>query len=510
MQDKAPEPEANPGDQAPDLYESLRRYEQLTGRLLDATKARELQKHTDESFKKTLSKKCEWTDTQKAILRTIIEEQATATGNHDRVTFDDEGCPCPHGLGEIASQWSWELLFGFSSLHFTIMKFACCGHYLILESPFTFACELFFQHLSDDPKYRSLIGLPMVVAPRHVLRPTFGKRDQGQQKRSGWPLRPTCLADRVDKDNNMLIETWFENVIKQDYPEETHQVILEHLSKINIPKKWYDPDAPLPPELAAILEQGKIDEITPDYSNNVVEPYDGDEEANDRFLFCYAQSQRDIAAAEESEEEDDSLAQDQQDIAAVEEAEGEDIPLKTSCPLPFQTTSSKAQSLPFRTPSISVVSSTTDTLVADADTDWSEVESDVDRQLSTATMRPDSPLNMLSGIKARLQATTDCSEHVSDRFGYWLFKTFARITDLIRDGQLKERPLEIKALRQLAAAIDVQMNAFEGKLVIEQHKHVYAYTESILSGSFTTVVKVDFQAIEAAFEAANMLDNKGA
>jgi hypothetical protein len=81
---------------------------------------------------------------------------------------------------------------------------------------------------------------------RNPLKLSVAHKVHGRQMRTGWPECPKFLADRQEKDNNILIETWFSNVVKFDYPEVFHDDLRKMVRSINIPRELYNPHAPRP------------------------------------------------------------------------------------------------------------------------------------------------------------------------------------------------------------------------------------------------------------------------
>jgi len=64
--------------------------------------------------------------------------------------------------------------------------------------------------------------------------------------RTGWRPNPKSLADRINDDNNILIETWTSNAAKLDYSEADYGTIKELIKSCTVPKRLYNPGADLP------------------------------------------------------------------------------------------------------------------------------------------------------------------------------------------------------------------------------------------------------------------------
>lgn len=63
--------------------------------------------------------------------------------------------------------------------------------------------------------------------------------------RTGWRANPTSLEDRVDAENNILIETKSSNYYKHNYPELLYPLLKEIVLAIEIPLKYADEDLPV-------------------------------------------------------------------------------------------------------------------------------------------------------------------------------------------------------------------------------------------------------------------------
>ena len=65
--------------------------------------------------------------------------------------------------------------------------------------------------------------------------------------RSGWPLGATSLNDRVERDNNMRIETQTSNYAKSNFAESQYAEIRELVLETRVPKGYANKDLVLTP-----------------------------------------------------------------------------------------------------------------------------------------------------------------------------------------------------------------------------------------------------------------------
>ena len=61
-----------------------------------------------------------------------------------------------------------------------------------------------------------LFHLPKALRVKHPLRLSVAHKHHGRQMLSGWPEEPSDVSQRVDEENNILMETWLENWTKLD------------------------------------------------------------------------------------------------------------------------------------------------------------------------------------------------------------------------------------------------------------------------------------------------------
>ncbi|KAJ3519504.1 hypothetical protein NM208_g14103 [Fusarium decemcellulare] len=58
--------------------------------------------------------------------------------------------------------------------------------------------------------------------------------------RTGWPQQPAKLVDRIDEDNNILIETRSSNYFKHNFSQTFYPTLKAQLLSAKIPHQWAD------------------------------------------------------------------------------------------------------------------------------------------------------------------------------------------------------------------------------------------------------------------------------
>jgi len=120
--------------------------------------------------------------------------------------------------------------------------FHCTDTTQAVDTPKSIFCEILFQRHCGKSEYQDLFGLPITLFVRHPLCLSVGHRHHGSQMRTGWPADPKNLSDRVDEDNNILIESVTVNRAKWDMPESTYPRLIELASSYDVPLSVYNPD----------------------------------------------------------------------------------------------------------------------------------------------------------------------------------------------------------------------------------------------------------------------------
>jgi hypothetical protein len=102
--------------------------------------------------------------------------------------------------------------------------------------------------LPDDPKYaekimfqakyREFLRLPLDVELYNSLFFAIAHREHGKQMRTGWPKSPTSLRDRVDENNNILIETRCSNFLKYNFHENHYEALRNLVHDIHMPSAF--------------------------------------------------------------------------------------------------------------------------------------------------------------------------------------------------------------------------------------------------------------------------------
>lgn len=93
---------------------------------------------------------------------------------------------------------------------------------------------------SDEAEYEEFFDLPRVVYIRHPLCLSIGHKVHGKRMSTGWSANPKSLADRVNDNNNILIETWFSNIAKQSYHESFYDAMKKSMKTTVVPDSLYN------------------------------------------------------------------------------------------------------------------------------------------------------------------------------------------------------------------------------------------------------------------------------
>ncbi|CAD0025606.1 unnamed protein product [Aureobasidium pullulans] len=104
----------------------------------------------------------------------------------------------------------------------------------------TLFLEMIYQAL--DPAYTEFLGLPIVAWMRHPLCLAIAHKVHKRQMRTGWTSEhPTCLSERDEAKNNILIETQVSNFLKHDFPVSAYPRLIAMVKDIRISKALHDP-----------------------------------------------------------------------------------------------------------------------------------------------------------------------------------------------------------------------------------------------------------------------------
>lgn len=119
---------------------------------------------------------------------------------------------------------------------------------------------------SDEEKYREFLDLPVVVYPGHPLCMSVAHKIHGKGMATGWRANPQSLSDRIDENNNLLIETQFSNYGKLDYAFPWYDDIKSIFRGTFAPKHLYDrnrvPQTAIDPDIrdALVKSEGRSEE----------------------------------------------------------------------------------------------------------------------------------------------------------------------------------------------------------------------------------------------------------
>lgn len=122
----------------------------------------------------------------------------------------------------------------------------------------TLFLEMIYQAL--DPAYTEFLGLPIVAWMRHPLCLAIAHKVHKRQMRTGWTSEhPTCLSERDEAKNNILIETQVSNFLKHDFPVSAYPRLIAMVKDIRISKALYDPGPDI--EWEEIEKDGAMDQM---------------------------------------------------------------------------------------------------------------------------------------------------------------------------------------------------------------------------------------------------------
>lgn len=170
------------------------------------------------------------------------------------------------------------------------------------------------------------LNLPMSACTRHPLRFSIAHDTHGRQMRTSFPTEPTSLADRRPEQRNMLVETWFTNELKSDYPPDQYPALRDLVKAVNIPLHIFDPTAAAPTASSAsqslplTFTPGDIQELAqvPDVSLPGVNEDELFDLINGEDTLVGAGDQDETGDQDDSEDEDDTA--DQANAAAGADA----------------------------------------------------------------------------------------------------------------------------------------------------------------------------------------------
>lgn len=261
---------------SPEQIEYLKE-EWVSGKLRPNSPAQPLPRYTDWLSCPPVQE--EW-ETQMPYILQIIEEIEDFTGVC--LPRGSDGCPFFAHPDTMPSDWNWQICVGFMAFKTMRLTLACNAKWTTEDTPLTIFLECIFQVsvgcmviLAEDPdskrdlrsKYAEFLGLPLVIRFCNPLTISIAHRIHGKQMRTGWPKNPTKLMDRINENNNLLIETQASNYIKCCFNETHYQRLRDQVLDVQIPLEWANDNVqprPFDPELELglpeKLEDGDFDD----------------------------------------------------------------------------------------------------------------------------------------------------------------------------------------------------------------------------------------------------------
>lgn len=82
--------------------------------------------------------------------------------------------------------------------------------------------------------------MPLAIYPHKPLTFAITHIIHQSQMRTGWPRRPIMLRDRVDADDNILVEAQASNFMKPYFHESFYPKLKSVVLGIRMPRQWVD------------------------------------------------------------------------------------------------------------------------------------------------------------------------------------------------------------------------------------------------------------------------------
>ncbi|KAI5359043.1 hypothetical protein Slin14017_G099450 [Septoria linicola] len=164
-------------------------------------------------------------------------------GIEARVTeWADDGAPWPFPdvpMPPVFKDQGMDILYSLLHLHMSRMRIYCNRYWATVDTELSLAAEMLYQNYIDPDG--EFLSLPLSPYLWHALLMSIAHRHHGQQMRTGYGPKPTTLFSRNAALSNILFETLFSNTYKWDFEEKHYPQMKEYISKVVIPKQFYDP-----------------------------------------------------------------------------------------------------------------------------------------------------------------------------------------------------------------------------------------------------------------------------
>lgn len=269
--------------------------EWVSGKLRPGSPTAEPPRYASQSHPGHMGMLSEWDDRRPHIIQ-IIEEIEQWTGIELPRAYD--GCPYFAHPDTMPQNWNWPNCFRLMICRTGRMANWCNRKWPTEETPITIFLECIFQvcvggmiiDANDTDtkrimraKYAEFLGLPLDIVFGNPLTFVVAHRVHGQQMRTGWPRHPTRLIDRIDENNNILIETRSSNYFKHSFHEAYYQTLKDHLLNVQVPLEWAD-ESIKPRPFDARLEIGHVEEMDEDGFDEEFISWDLEEDLEDDAL----------------------------------------------------------------------------------------------------------------------------------------------------------------------------------------------------------------------------------
>ncbi len=174
------------------------------------------------------------------------------------------GCPYFLHRSTMPTDWGWKSCQGLMGDRLQRMTDWCNRYWPTDDTAETLFLECIFQAcigsmiiVKGDPdyatkasmqgKYAEFLGLPMGIDRHDPLTFAVAHRIHGYQMHTGWRASPTSFQDRVDKYNNILVETRTSNFLKHNFEECFSTSVKALVLEVSMPLEFANAELPLAP-----------------------------------------------------------------------------------------------------------------------------------------------------------------------------------------------------------------------------------------------------------------------
>lgn len=128
---------------------------------------------------------------------------------------------------------------------------------------------------------------------------------------TGWPAEPVDISQRVDDENNLLIETWTSNLTNSNFDEFYYEEMRDMLKRMKIPKDLYDPARPFSVDTYVASDDDVASEDMKEDTVANAEPFEDDFTGPEPDSNAFDLEEDEDAAATTEGGEDDATAMEE-------------------------------------------------------------------------------------------------------------------------------------------------------------------------------------------------------